>query len=454
VLAYWDGLSAQERARLASQIRRVDWDRLDRWSQKLNDDAAPLPPADRIEPAPYFPLVPEDEAAAAAYVEAESAGRDLIRSGKVACFTVAGGQGTRLGYDAPKGTYPISPVGGRSLFQIFAESIGRAREKYSAALPWFVMTSPLNDADTRVFFAENDYFDLDPTSVHFFEQGTLPAVSADGKVLLAERGALALSPNGHGGSLSALRDSGALERMADLGVEFISYWQVDNPLVYILDPLFLGLNAVHGSEMGSRSLTKAYAEEKLGNFVLVDGHLRIIEYSDMPDDLLNAMDDRGRLRFRAGSPAIHVLAAPFVQRLTEHGLDLEPHVAFKKVPHIGPDGNLVEPSEPNAYKFEYFIFDALPRARNPIIVEVSREEQFAPVKNPSGPDSVESCRDLWLARDARWLEAAGKDVPRDADGRPAAAVELSRRSFLDPEDVRDAADRLTVPPPGTRRILS
>jgi UDP-N-acetylglucosamine/UDP-N-acetylgalactosamine diphosphorylase len=289
--------------------------------------------------------------------------------------------------------------------------------------------------------------------VHFFTQGTFPAVSPGGKVLLAERGMPALSPNGHGGSLSALRDSGALERMLAAGIEYISYWQVDNPLVYILDPLFIGLNAARGSEMGSRSLTKAYPEEKLGNFVHVGDELRIIEYSDMPAELLQATDG-DRLRFRAGSPAIHIFATAFVERLTRGGLALEPHIAFKKVPHIGTDGNVVTPDEPNAYKFEYFIFDALPQAKNPLILEAEREEQFAPVKNPTGQDSVASCRALWLARDARWLEAAGKPVPRTAAGEPAAVIELSRRSYLDPADVAARIDRLEIPPPGTRKVLT
>jgi UDP-N-acetylglucosamine/UDP-N-acetylgalactosamine diphosphorylase len=316
------------------------------------------------------------------------------------------------------------------------------------------MTSPLNDAATRSYFEANDFFGLGAGTVHFFSQGTFPAVSPAGKVLLADRGELALSPNGHGGSLSALRDSGALERMLDAGIDYISYWQVDNPLVYILDPLFLGLNAARESDMGSRSLTKAYAEEKLGHFVYVGEELRIIEYSDMPEELLYATETDGRLRFRAGSPAIHVFATAFVERLTRGGLDLEPHIAFKKVPHIGPDGRRVEPEEPNAYKFEYFIFDALPRARNPLILEAAREEQFAPVKNPSGPDSAETCRELWLARDARWLEAAGKAVPRTPEGKPAVVVELSRRSFLDPADVAARAADLVIPPPGTRKVLT
>ncbi len=448
LLRFWDELSADERVHLAAQIQAVDWELLDRWIRRcvLHKPEFTLPPD--LEPAPYYPLDPEDDRRRELYVRARERGADLLSAGRVAGFTVAGGQGTRLGFDAPKGTFPIGPVTGKSLFQFFAEGIMRAREKYGARIPWYVMTSPINDAATRAFFQASDYFGLPEADVRFFPQGTLPAVGFDGKLLLARRDSLALSPNGHGGSLDALRDSGALEEMAAWGIEHISYWQVDNPLVRIFDPLFLGLHDLMGSDMSSRALLKTGPFEKLGNFCVSSGTLRIIEYSDMPEELATAVDPDGRLRFRAGSPAIHILRRDFVEHMTGGDVHLPLHRAEKKVSYVDAAGNTIQPVAPNAVKLEMFIFDALPEARSPIVLEAARAEQFGPVKNPDGVDSVVSCRALMVERAARWLEAAGIPVPRKPDGRPACLIELSPRRYLDPEDVVANAARLTPPAPG------
>jgi UDP-N-acetylglucosamine/UDP-N-acetylgalactosamine diphosphorylase len=194
--------------------------------------------------------------------------------------------------------------------------------------------------------------------------------------------------------------------------------------------------------------------EKLGNFVTIDGRLTIIEYSDMPAALAESTEATGQLRFRAGSPAIHVLRRDFVERLTGGGLNLPLHRAVKKVPYLDARGAVVEPAEANAVKLETFIFDALPLARNPLILEAVREEQFGPVKNATGVDSVESCRALLLNRSCRWLEAAGVRVPRRPDGTPDCVVELSARRFLDLDDVIAAAPGLTPPAAGEERLYS
>lgn len=449
VLRFWDHLDAAEKSELLAQVSALDWERLDEWIATYVTGAAEAGlPAD-LRPAPYFPLNAETEADARFYARARQQGVDLLKAGKIAAFTVAGGQGTRLGYDAPKGTYPISPVKGKSLFQLFAEGVARAQEKYGSPILWVVMTSPLNDGDTRQFFADNGYFGLAEDNLLFAPQGTMPAFGMDGKLILGSRASLALSPNGHGGSLLMLRNSGALDRMKQMGVEQITYWQVDNAIVQPFDPLFIGLHALTGAEMSCRSLTKTGPFEKLGNFCLADGRTIIIEYSDMPESLATEVDGSGRLSFRAGSPAIHLLSRRFAERLTAGGaLSLPFHRAEKKVPHVSADGqSVVTPDKPNGIKLETFIFDALPLADNVLILEADRGEDFAPVKNPTGVDSVESCRDLMVDRDARWLEMAGIRVPRTAQGKPACTVELSRRTFLDPEDV--AARAAFLPAPAT-----
>jgi UDP-N-acetylglucosamine/UDP-N-acetylgalactosamine diphosphorylase len=308
------------------------------------------------------------------------------------------------------------------------------------------MTSLVNDQPTRVFFEENAYFGLDPEHVCFFAQGVLPAFGYDGRVLLDTQDSLSLSPNGHGGSLVALRDSGALADMRARGILHVSYWQVDNPLVQMFDPLFLGLHDLLASDMSSRGLGKTGPLEKLGNFCLYpDDSLNVVEYSDMPDDLARQTEADGGLRFRIGSPAIHVIRQDFVERLTAGRLSLPMHRADKKVSHVTADGGRVEPETPNAVKLEMFVFDALPLAHNPIVVEAAREDHFGPVKNAAGVDSVESSQTLLLERGARWLRSAGVRCP--------AGVELSPRRFLDQDDVREQAPQLPDIEPGEKRLV-
>ncbi len=449
LLRFYDELGESGRRRLLEQIDRLDWDELETGirEQVLGADSPTCPPDD-LAPAPYLPLHPETSEQNALYERARERGRELLRSGAVAGFTVAGGQGTRLGYDAPKGTFPVSPVKAKTLFQLFAEALLRAREKYGAPIPWYVMTSPVNDQATRAFFEEHGWFGLPPSEILCFPQGAMPAINHRGKLLLAAPDSLALSPNGHGGSLQAMRTGGALDHMAQRGVRHISYWQVDNPLVYPFDPLFIGLHDILESDMSSRSLTKAAAEEKLGAFCLTGGNLAIVEYSDLPPELMYATEGDGRLRYRAGSPAIHLLRREFVEKLTSGELRLPWHRAEKAVPYLDANGNLIRPESPNAVKLEMFIFDALPLARNPLVLEADRSEQFSPLKNATGPDSIDTCRRAQIERAAAWLTAAGVPVPRNPDGSPDAVLEFSPRRFLDPEDVAQQAHALRPPERG------
>ena len=428
-------LAGENRAHLERQLAELDFDELDRLIRNyVRQKPETAIPAD-LAPAPFFRLKPETQAQAEYYRKAEAKGRELLAAGKVAMLVVAGGQGTRLGFDGPKGTYPICPVTGKTRFQYFAEKIGRVAEKYGHVIPWYVMTSELNDRPTREFFAAHGYFGLPQGSVRFFTQGTMPAVGYDGQLLLAAPDSLALSPNGHGGTLLALKKSGALDEMKREGVEYISYFQVDNPLAPLADPLFLGLHALEGSRMSARMLPKTNPFEKLGNFCISGGRLHIIEYSDMPDELAQRKNPDGELAFLAGSPAIHVISRDFVEELTADGrLNLPWHRADKKVPHLNENGELVKPAEPNAVTLESVIFDALPLADKTMILEGCRAEHFAPTKNQTGVDSAESCREMMCVRDARRLELAGLAVPRKADGTPDCLVEISPRLVCDDDD--------------------
>jgi UDP-N-acetylglucosamine/UDP-N-acetylgalactosamine diphosphorylase len=446
LIKYWEELNSSQQAELENQLNEINWDVLPQLIKEyvFNKPLADVP--HDLLPAPYFPLQPTDSSQEALYKKAVTAGKELLHQGKVAALTVAGGQGTRLGFDGPKGTYPITPIKQKTLFQYFAESIYRAAEKFGSPIPWYIMTSKLNNDATVAFFKENNYFGLNPDFVTFFIQGTMPAIGLDGKLLLNSRQSLATAPNGHGGTILALRTSGALESMKQHGVEYISYFQVDNPLVSTVDPLFLGLHHLEESEMSARMLPKTNPYEKLGNFCIANNKLEIIEYSDMPSDLAEATDDNGKLKFIAGSPAIHIISCNFVERLTENNrLNLPWHRADKKVPFIDDNAVLQSPEEPNAVKLETFIFDALPLASKTMVFEACREDEFAPTKNKTGIDSAESCRQMLIDRDAKWLEAAGIPVPKTVDSSIDCVVELSPKTFFDSADVIEAKANLTPP---------
>lgn len=435
LLKFHNELDAAGRKELETQLSQIDWEELN----KLIKEYVLVKPHTEIpsdlSPAPFFPITPKTEKDKKYYAEAYKKGEELLKNGKVSALTVAGGQGTRLGFDGPKGTYPITPLKKKTLFQYFAETISRIGSKYSSKLVWYIMTSELNDRQTKNFFRENNFFGLSEKDVVFFTQGTMPAIGMDGKLLLGSKAGLALSPNGHGGTLLALKKSGALDRMKKDGVEYISYFQVDNPIAPIADPLFIGLHSLENSEISAKMLPKTNPFEKLGNFCISGGRLNIIEYSDMPQALAEARTPDGSLKFIAGSPAIHMISRSFAEKLTAKGrLELPWHRADKKVPFINEKGELVKPDAINAVKLESFIFDALPLAEKTMILEGCREEEFAPTKNPSGVDSVESCRAMLIARDSKRLQKAGAAIPTKADGSPDCVLELSPRSFVDDAD--------------------
>lgn len=448
VLYYWDELDEGRRAHLLDQIESIDWQELGRLIESHVKQSPEFKLEGEIEPAPYLPHQPEGDLWYQ-YDEARGVGESLLREGKVAAFTVAGGQGTRLGWDGPKGTFSATPIRKMPLFGVFAEYLLKAMAKWEAPIPWYIMTSPANDKATREFLAENDYFELNPDDVMIFPQGMMPAVdAATARVLLQDKHSMALSPNGHGGSLKALWTSGAIADMYERGVEQISYFQVDNPLVKAVDPQFIGLHASNRAEMSSKMLPKAYPKEKLGNFCLVDGRMTVIEYSDLPDELAEQRTNDGQLRFRAGSIAIHVMTSAFVESLNaqEGGFSLPYHRAMKKVPYLDLDtGEKIQPDEPNAVKLETFVFDALPMCDTSIVYETDRVEEFAPIKNKDewegdklvSVDCPETSKRLQIERAANWLEEMGTTIPRDVEDNVDALIELTPLAAIEPEDLDD-----------------
>jgi UDP-N-acetylglucosamine/UDP-N-acetylgalactosamine diphosphorylase len=435
VLRFIDQLDLSARNALLSQLEALDLANLAELSrQYVKHKPQPSLPRD-IQPIAPFPRTPDAERRPF-YDQARQRGRDLLAGGKVAAFLVAGGQGTRLGYEGPKGEYPVTPVKNKPLFQVFAEQLLAHTRDAGRSIPWFIMTSDINDVPTRAFFHKHRFFGYPENDVFFFQQGMIPAFATDGRLLLAEKDSLALSPDGHGGSLRALAVSGALAEMRSRGVEHLSYFQVDNPLVHCIDPLFLGLHDLTGSEMSSKTVPKTNPLERVGNFVLGDGVTQVIEYSDLPEELATQTNPDGTLRFNAGSIAIHALRVSFVERLNEGGrLRLPWHRAEKKVPFVNERGERIRPDKPSAVKLEQFVFDAIPLARNAMVYTTDRAEEFSPVKNAEGADSPETCRRDQIRRAGRWLAQAAVAVPMRKDD-PDAKIEISPLFALDADELR------------------
>ena len=433
VFAFYDSLNDAQKAQLVQQAHEINLGELAQLDQILvKGESGATVDYSHLEPAPYEPL-PRNGGDAKAWQNARETGEAALRAGRVAAFTVAGGQGTRLGYDGPKGTFAVTPVASHSLFQVFAEKIRAAGERYGAPVHWFIMTSQQNHAPTEAFFREHDFFGLSADHVHLFQQGRMPAVDFDGKILLSAPDEIALSANGHGGSLRALDRSGSLDIMERAGIDVISYFQVDNPLVHVIDAAFIGFHLQRASEMSSRTLPKVNAAEKVGHFCKDGARLMVVEYSDLPMEMQEQRDPNGELRFKAGSIAIHLLDREFVRRMARGDGQLPFHRADKKVPTISSHGEPVAPEKPNGIKFELFVFDALPFAKNPLILETSREDEFSPVKNAEGADSPQTCRDDQLRQFARWALAAGADVAVDETGLPSFAFEVSPLFATDAE---------------------
>jgi UDP-N-acetylglucosamine/UDP-N-acetylgalactosamine diphosphorylase len=423
---FWPELSAPERAELLAQIQLVDFKLVRELfaGTHASDDWSGL--ARKAEPPAAFRL--DGTGNRFTKAEARATGESALRNGEIGALLVAGGQGSRLGFEHPKGMYKIGPVSGASLFQILFEKLLATSHRYHAPVPLYLMTSLATHAETEKYLAEQNRFGIPAADLHIFRQASMPAIDATtGRVLLSGTGELALSPDGHGGIVAALEASGGLSEIERRGIKHLFYFQVDNPLVEMCDPEFLGYHILSGSEMSTLAIAKIDPTERVGNIVQIDGRTRIIEYSDLPDDVAARKNPDGSLRYWAGNTAVHGFAVDFLRRACTDRDALPFHVARKKVPYVDEQGKLVEPSAPNAIKFERFVFDLLPRAAHAIVVETDASKTFAPVKNAPGEkrDSPDTCRAAMLALYRDWLTAAGCRIA------PGTAVEISPLWALD-----------------------
>jgi UDP-N-acetylglucosamine/UDP-N-acetylgalactosamine diphosphorylase len=442
LLRFWDELDAAGRQRLAQQIEAIDFDQIAELFQKTAQSQDWAAISRRAEPPPAMRLSEREGDGQFDRAEAKQRGTEALAAGRIGVLLAAGGQGSRLGFDHPKGLFPIGPVSHASLLQIHLEKALALSQRHGVPVPVYIMTSPDTHDEQAEFLQAHDWFGLPADDVKLFCQGTMPAVDAKtGRLLLAEKGELFLSPDGHGGTLAALAASGSIDDIGRRGIEHLFYLQVDNPLVPIGDAAFIGYHLLANSDLTSMAVAKQTPQDRLGNFAMVDGRLQVIEYSDFPDDVAEKRDAAGELMFWAGSIAVHMFRVAFLERALALADALPFHIAHKKVPYIDDAGRLIEPQQPNALKFERFIFDLLPHAERPLVVECAEEDVFAPLKNapgaghPPGRDTADYVQRFMIAQHRRWLQAAGTRV---AEGVP---VEISPLWALDAQAVASQPDR-------------
>ncbi|GIW71325.1 MAG: UDP-N-acetylhexosamine pyrophosphorylase [Planctomycetota bacterium] len=431
IFRFWDALTPEQRQALLEQVAAIDFQLLSQLCHKIDEK----PPPRRLEPVRDVIRLPGPAEESARREAARERGEEAIARGKVCGLIVAGGQGTRLGWNRPKGCLPIGPVSDRTLFQLFAEQALAVARRYRTSFPLYIMTSQRNHAETVAFWEERGYFGMSPAEVFFFPQRELPAVDRRGKILMESPWRLATSPDGHGGVIRALRESGALADMQRRGIELISYWQIDNPLVRIADPVFLGYMLERGDEAAAKVARKREPAERVGVWAIVDGRPGVVEYTELGEQEAIATDENGELVYGLANLAIHAFTRTFLERVAREA-SLPYHIARKKVPHIDRKGRPVEPERPNGIKFECFIFDAFREARGVTLLEVERDREFAPIKNAEGPDSPASARQLMSDVYGAWLEACGAHVPRDERGHVTVPIEISPLVALGVEDLR------------------
>lgn len=326
--------------------------------------------------------------------EYRNLGEEILHKGEYAVVTMAGGQGTRLGHSGPKGTFKLDVYGkGKYLFEILTENLKEANEKYGKVIPWYIMTSKENDKDTREFFEKNNYFGYEKTAVTFFTQSELPLLDKQGKLLIGKNMKIREASDGNGGTYASLRASGCLADMKEKGIKWVFIGAVDNALLKMVDVILLGLAIKENVQIASKSVVKANPHERVGVFCKMNGHPKVIEYTELPEKMAEEVDEEGELKFGESHIMCNLYTIDAIEKISKEHLIY--HCAVKKNSYIDEEGKEVIPTEPNSYKFESFIFDAFELFDNIAILRGKREEDFAPVKNKEGVDSPKTAKELY-----------------------------------------------------------
>ena len=328
----------------------------------------------------------------------------IIKNNEYAVVTMAGGQGTRLGWNGPKGTFQLNvEPEPKLLFQILAENLNSANKKYGIVLNWYIMTSTENRSATEKCFKENNYFGYDKTKVKFFNQGNLPLLFTDGKLVLDKDYSIKLAADGNGCIYKAMKQNGILDDMKQKNIKWVFIGSVDNALLNMVDPILLGLTVANNDKIATKSIAKNSPKERVGAFCKINGVISVIEYSELPEEMAEQVDENGELLYGEAHIMCNLFSIDALEKIAN--VDLPYHVANKKTNYIDKNGNYVEVTEPNAYKFEAFIFDAFNYFDSITILRGKREEDFAPIKNKEGVDSPETAiklyNDYWKTKKSK-----------------------------------------------------
>lgn len=385
LLKYYNELSDNEKKELLLKVEKIDFSLLDILKNSdLKQKRGKIEPLDAI-------TIEQIEKKSEEY---EKTGLEAIRAGKAGAILLAGGQGTRLGYDKPKGTFNIGETRDLYIFECLINNLMNVTNKAGAWIPLAVMTSEINNDDTIAFFKEHKYFGYNEDYVYFFIQDMAPATDYNGKIYLANKGKVAMSPNGNGGWFTSFVNAGLLDVFGKIGVEWLNVFAVDNVLQRIADPCFIGATIESGCVGGAKVVSKASPDEKVGVLCTEDGRPSIVEYYEMTDEIRNSRNEDGQLLYNYGVILNYLFRIDELERISRDPLPI--HVVEKKIPHIDETGNMIKPDKPNGYKFELLVLDLIHLMKDCLSYEVDRNKEFAPVKNLTGVDSVESARKLLM----------------------------------------------------------
>lgn len=379
LLSFFHQLKPGEQEKLLEQIEGIDLQEMEVASRQFTShriqQQAKITPID-YESMPHLSKTRRKKL--------EECGLERIKAGKVAVLLLAGGQGTRLGHDGPKGTVSLGDSSDQSLFALQAKRLRAVEEKAGAKIPWYIMTSPSNDDETKAFFTKNDYFQCDPKQIYFFQQELIPTITSAGKMILESQSEISMAPNGNGGLFSSMKSSGVWDDLQEKEIDWVFLNNIDNALVQVADPLFIGFAEESGAEISSKAVRKRSPDEKVGLLCLANGRPSVVEYSE-----LDAKEVIDQMLINANM-GIHLFHITFLEKAINSSLPY--HFAHKVIPLIDEYGQHVQVNSPNGYKLEKFYFDVFPLAEKMSVLQVEREKEFAPVKQKTGEDSLESAR--------------------------------------------------------------
>lgn len=424
LLKYWDELNEEERKHLLNDIKELDLEELqlffERATSSLRENGEKLD--DRLQPIPDSKFLSTTNTSQDVIDAYEKIGLENISANNVGVLLMAGGQGTRLGFAQPKGMYNVGLPSGKTLFQIQAErilSLERLAYEYTrlqGKIMWYIMTSEHTMEPTKLYFEQNNYFGMDSDNVYFFEQGSLPCFGFDGKILMDTKYGIAKAPDGNGGIYRALRDQGVLDDMKKKGVKYLHAHSVDNILIKVADPIFIGYCIQQNAECAAKVVEKSQPNEAVGVICIVDGKYQVVEYSEISTKTSEMRNADGRLTFNAGNICNHFFSTLFLKKIaTKFERELKLHVAKKKIPFIDNSGARTTPANPNGIKIEKFVFDVFEFAEKFVVMEVLRSEEFSPLKNAehTGKECASTARNDIFKLHKKYIENAGGIVHGD-----------------------------------------